>query len=140
MHPFIYNNKIRKADVVVVPKSEFNLVAHYAVYLGFNQFGEEIMSENKHGYGVRILTTNQFFQENPSYKRLRLFNGNDYQRMQAVNRAISLIGRKYDLINFNCEHYANYVQTNQSVSNQIKWGAGVSALAVLALILFAARN
>lgn len=36
----------------------------------------------------------------------------------------SLKGYKYDFINFNCEHYVNFVSDKKFVSNQVfKWGS-----------------
>ncbi|HUN03960.1 MAG TPA: lecithin retinol acyltransferase family protein, partial [Niabella sp.] len=58
------------------------------------------------------------------------FVGDIFQRNEAIKRAMQLIGKPYDLVNFNCEHYANTVQHNKSYSKQVNIGlvAGLIAL------------
>jgi len=47
----------------------------------------------------------------------------------------SLKGYKYDFINFNCEHYVNFVTDKKLVSNQVfKWGS-IIAIGVLVTYL-----
>lgn len=134
MNTFISKYNILPGDAIISPKSNLNIVEHYVVYLGENQWGNDIYAENKIGYGVRIISHHQFVSENTSFSRIRRFNGNTYQRNLAVERAMSLVGRKYDLTNFNCEHFSNYVQHGDAFSNQVKLVGGIS-LGILALLL-----
>lgn len=47
----------------------------------------------------------------------------------------SLKGYKYDFINFNCEHYVNFVTDKKFVSNQVfKWGS-ILAIGILVTYL-----
>ena len=47
----------------------------------------------------------------------------------------ALKGYKYDFINFNCEHYVNFVTDKKLVSNQVfRWGS-VIAIGVLVTYL-----
>lgn len=50
----------------------------------------------------------------------------------------SLKGYKYDFINFNCEHYVNFVTDKKLVSNQVfKWG---SIIAIGFLVTYLIRK
>ena len=53
---------------------------------------------------------------------------------QAVQRALSLVGQRYDLLNFNCEHAAYYAQTGIAKSPQL----GFATLCVIGLFGFLA--
>jgi len=58
--------------------------------------------------------------------------GSSVEQEQAVQRAMSLIGQRYDLLNFNCEHAAYYAQTGVAKSPQI----GFALLCLLGLLGF----
>ncbi|WP_099367479.1 hypothetical protein [Sphingobacterium sp. 1.A.4] len=75
---------------------------------------------------------NYLFRDGYHLTRIEPFTGNNFQRRLAVNRAISLIGMQCDLVNFNCEHYANAVQYNKPFSKQV--GNGLIATLLLAVI------
>jgi hypothetical protein len=55
------------------------------------------------------------------------------QARVAIFRARELIGTPYDLVNFNCEGYVNYVVTGQATSKQVG-DVGVAALLGLSLV------
>lgn len=57
--------------------------------------------------------------------------GSWVEQQYVVQRAYSLIEKKYDLLNFNCEHAAYYAQTGMAKSPQL----GFAILAGLALLL-----
>jgi len=82
-----------------------------------------------------VITAEQFFRENPEVTRVKRFQGNNYERKLAIERALKLLGKPYNLINFNCEHFANYVQSGNVKSDQLGWGfvlLGVFVIAALA--------
>jgi hypothetical protein len=133
MNTFIQSNNLKPGDVIVVPKSELNIVDHYVIYLGINEDGLHVFAENNNIYGVRFISYDQFYQENRTYKRIRRFVGSDYERNLAVNRAISLYGKPYHLTQFNCEDYANYVQYQKATSRQTNIGLGIAVLSIFAL-------
>lgn len=112
-------------DRVILPKSEFRLVQHHAIY-----DGEGFFYENKAGVGVVCTPIAQFFQNVNEITAIRRFNGTEYQRYQAIQRAQSLLGRRYSLTEFNCEHYADYVQYGKARSRQVENVLGGVALAV----------
>ncbi len=134
---FAVQMNLRPADVVVVPITKFNVTAHFAVYRGIDVNGIHWYLENNHVYGVRWIDEGSFIANNPTYKRIQCFQGNDYARTQAINRATSLLGRKYEWHNFNCEHYANFVQFGYYHSKQVNNVDGIVAGAALGLVAIA---
>lgn len=129
----IYNLKnLKPGDRLVLPKSNLGLVQHHAIYVGTDAYGNRQYIENYIGKGVQRVDENYLFRDGYHLTRIEPFIGNAFQRRLAVNRAVSLIGTQYDLVNFNCEHYANAVQYNKPFSNQV--GNGILATLLLAVI------
>jgi hypothetical protein len=126
---------LKPGDKIVVPKSWMQVIQHHVIYLGQNHLGVHLIAENAVGLYVRVITVDQFFQENPQVTRIDQFAGNNVQRRHAVERALKMVGQPYDLINFNCEHFANYVQKGVLKSDQMGWG--ILLLGVLAIAAFA---
>lgn len=112
---------LKPGDKIVIPKSWMRVIQHHVVYLGQNHLGVHLIAENAVGLFVRVISVDQFFQENPEVTRIDRFTGDNVQRRIAIERALKKLGQPYDLINFNCEHFANYVQTGSATSNQIGW-------------------
>ncbi len=132
MKNFILINQLKPADRIVVPKSVFGLIQHHAIYLGKDHFGRDIIAENIVGKYVCTTLAEEFFTKNPSVTRIERFTGTGLERRQAVERALTLMGKPYSLIDFNCEHFANEVQTKISFSPQLRFGVG--AIVVVAII------
>lgn len=109
-------------DRIVVPKSNLRLVQHHVIYLGYDDNGIGWFAENKIGVGVQIVSAEVFLRDISEITRIEVFRGTDEQRINAVQNAMALVGTNYDLLQFNCEHYANVVQHQQKVSNQVKTG------------------
>lgn len=129
----IYNLKeLRPGDRLVLPKSDLGLVQHHAIYIGNDAYGNRQYVENYIGKGVQVVNESHLFRDGYHLTRVEPFAGDDYQRQVAVNRAIALIGSRYDLVNFNCEHYANAVQHNKPYSGQV--GNGILATLILTII------
>lgn len=57
-----------------------------------------------------------------------------------VQRALSLVGSKYDLLGFNCEHLVNLAQTGEHKSQQLRNAAGLTALGILAMAVVGSGN
>lgn len=119
---------LKPADRIVVPKSDLRFVQHHAIYLGKDANGTDWIAENKIGKGVQIVTAIEFFNDVIGITRVEPFRGSETERINAVKNAIALIGNKYNLLQFNCEHYANVVQQKQVVSNQVTAGLGLLGL------------
>lgn len=109
------------------------LTKHHGVYLGVDNAGTEWVAENHKFVGVRLVRAQDYFR--PSKKYLVVpFKGGHTAREAAVKRALAKLGAPYNLINFNCEHYASYVQTGRAESKQVGNAIAV-AFATLVLIL-----
>lgn len=128
-----YNLKnLKPGDRLVLPKSDLGFVQHHAIYIGNDAYGKRLYIENYIGKGVQIVSEQHLFRDGYHLTRIEPYLGNNFQRRLAVNRAIELIGTQYDLVNFNCEHYANAVQYNKPFSKQV--GNGIIAALVLTAI------
>lgn len=126
-----YLNTLQPADRLVIPKSGLNLVQHHAIYLGIDNNGNRMYIENAIGKGVQIVSEAYLFRGGYEITRVERFTGNQHQRNAAVQLAMQLIGKQYDLLGFNCEHYANTVQHKKSYSNQVGVGLGLGLFALV---------
>lgn len=120
MNKFINKYHLQPGDEVVLPKSIFNLVQHYAIYIGRNAYGVDEFIENKIGQGVVITPANEFFPADGKLTRINRFKGSPYEREIAIRKAKSFIGKPYNAVVFNCEHFTNHVRTGKARSKQIE--------------------
>ena len=127
----IYLNALRPCDRLVLPKSNLRLIQHHVIYIGKDSQGKRQYIENAMGRGVQLISEAYLFRDGYQVTRIEPFNGTQYQRNIAVKAALQLIGTGYDLINFNCEHYANVVQHNFSHSEQVGTGLAFGLIALL---------
>jgi hypothetical protein len=131
----LQNWNLQPADRIVVPKSDLRWVQHHAIYLGKDDNSIDWIAENKIGKGVQIVTASNFFKDVIEITRIEPFRGTKAEREKAVVDALALQGRDYDLLQFNCEHYANAVQHKKLISNQVNIGLGLGIAGVLLGIL-----
>lgn len=130
---------LKPADRIVVPKSVTRIVQHHAIYLGQNYEGQHLIAENKIGFGVRLIIADDFFKDVIEITRIERFKGSNYERKLAVKKALSKCGVSYDLINYNCQHFANEIQYNLIKSDQVDGlfeGLKVAAGVAIAIGLF----
>lgn len=127
-----YLETLQPADRLVIPKSGLNMVQRHAIYLGKDNIGNRMYIENAIGRGVQVVNESYLFRGGYTLTRVERFTGNQHQRNAAVQFAMQLQGKQYDLLNFNCEHYANTVQHRKTYSKQVENGIALS-LAVLVL-------
>lgn len=136
---FVLANNLQPADAVLLNKKFFGMLDHFAVYLGrHQQTNTPVFAANYTG-GVQILTPIEVndFLEKLVPSKIERFYGSIQQRREAVNRALSMVGKtSYNLIFNNCEHYKNIVQFNKKYSNQVDNAGKATMLAggVTALI------
>lgn len=135
MHQTLQRYNILPGDRIIGPKSNFRIIQHHSIYLGQDFNGIDWIIENKDGHGVRLVTANQHFQQVLEITRIERFVGTGEQRKAAVQRALTAIGKPYNLINYNCEHFANWVQHGVSHSSQVKIGAGIFFLLLLIFLI-----
>lgn len=124
---FVQTNDLRPADTVVVNKPT-RILDHYVIYLGQYSDGHKFIAN--YSQGVRILSDYEIvrFSTVMEPTRVRRFRGSDYERYQAVQRALNYCDSdSYHLILNNCEHYANCVQYGKRYSQQTQlFGAGLT--------------
>ena len=92
---------------------------HSLIYGGINRYRKDFYYENIKGFGVRVITEDQFVRENPMYSQILRFEGTEEERSHSIRRAQIVIGKLHDPILFNCEHYANYVQMGDAYCKRI---------------------
>lgn len=106
-------------DRVVVPITSLGISMHHAIFIG-NYNNQPHFIENKSGYGVRLISARQFFLENPTVSRIEPFEGSNAQRTELLKNAFSKLGGRYDLLLYNCEHFANELQHRKAFSLQVR--------------------
>ena len=131
-------NQLNPADVVVAKKKKGlgRVLNHYIVYVGDGVFIGNLKQ------GVKLLTYSELLELLSDYEPVRIipFNGSDYQRVQAINRANTRIGDRYSLLNFNCEHFANWVQKGKEKSLQVTIVVVLIALGIISYNLLKIDN
>jgi uncharacterized protein YycO len=109
--------QLNPADVIVAKKRNGlgRVLNHYVVYAGNDTFIGNLED------GVKILPKSELSKLLIDYEPISIkpFEGTNYQRNQAVNRAYDRLGQKYNLLSFNCEHFANWVQKGKENSVQV---------------------
>ncbi len=122
---------LQQGDRIVVPKSQWQLVQHHALYLGYDDFGNHYMCENIIGVGVKLTRVEQFFVGVTKVTRIERYSGSNYERKILVQSALSKLGQPYNLINYNCESFVNDVLINKKHSKQVGNVLGLVGLALL---------
>jgi hypothetical protein len=133
----VARNGLKPADVIVVRRAGFAILDHYMVFMGYDQNGNPLFMANMKGRGITYLRAWEIEQWTGDYRidRIRRFEGNHWQRNQALARAKKSYGQSYSLFSQNCEHFANHVQYSEAYSRQSR-NAGWGAAALLAVGLF----
>ncbi|GFD83809.1 hypothetical protein KUL118_66710 [Tenacibaculum sp. KUL118] len=113
----IIKNRLQSGDVIVAKKKSGigRILNHYIVYLGNGEFIGNLSK------GVKIIPSTELMKLLQTYEpvKIRKFLGSEYERYKAKNRAYTKLGHKYSLVNFNCEHFANWVQFGKEKSSQV---------------------
>jgi hypothetical protein len=109
---------------------------HVGVYVGPSWDGRDVVHNDKGG-GV-ILSTLAEFAAGAAIELHKPANSGYHQRQAIAQRAKALIGRKFDLISFNCEHVASLAQSGQSESPQLQ--AACFVLLLLGGLFLATRS
>lgn len=131
MNYYIQYYNLAPGDEIIVPKSNFNIIQHHALYLGFDENKTDWIIHNTAGFGVSLITADEFFKICPHINEIRRFIGTNQERKLLVQRALMKIGKPYDFISYNCEHFISDVKTGKPVSKQVE-----GALIVILLLIF----
>lgn len=132
----IHINTLRIGDLIVRTKGPFS--AHYLVYVGIIN-GVKMVAENQFGKGVQYTTLKNALAGNP-IKRIEPFEGSETERSKVIPKINRLIGKTYDLIAFNCEHFARGISKGKIESKQVRIVGTISILIVLAFALILINN
>ena len=126
--------RLKPGDRVVMPKSALGMVQHHGIYMG-RWSGHHWFIENKEGVGVRLVKADSFFSGVEKITRIiRFIPKTNYRRIDLFNYALTLRGRAYNLVSYNCEHLANQIQYRVVKSTQSDTGVRL-ALFGLGLLL-----
>ena len=120
MNNYIQHYDLTPGDEILVPKSNFNIIQHHALYLGFDENRTDWIIHNTAGVGVSLITADEFFSLCPHITEIRRFSGTNQERKQLVQRALTKIGKPYNLIDYNCQHFTSEVKTGKAVSKQVE--------------------
>jgi hypothetical protein len=121
---------IQQGDKCSVPGT-VSLIKHYGICVGFAQDGQALFVHNV-AEGVVLATEQGFATGRPITIEQRAQPG---QESIVARRALALLGRKYNLLGFNCEHAANLAANGVAESKQVQRGVIASlSLAVLAYL------
>lgn len=112
-------------DIIQVNKFGYQ---HVGVFVGPRGADSRCVVHNCKGNGVVLSHFQDFANGSPVFIHQKA-NGNYFQREEIARKALALLGKKYDLLTFNCEHAANLAQNGKAESPQIK------VLVVLMLVL-----
>lgn len=110
---------LKPGDSIIEPLFRTGLSKHYAIYLGKDSNGNEVVAENHWIKGVNIISARDYFSSVKHIARIERFSGSELERTKALQRAFNLAGKPYDLLNYNCEHFATEVQKGRPRSNQV---------------------
>lgn len=119
MSRYIQKYKLKPDDEIVVPKSVFNFVQHHAIYLGLDRNGNHWIVENKIGGGVQLISADDFFASVSTVNKIIPFSGTNDQRKLFVYKALNSLGKPYNLIQYNCEHFITELKTGKAKSQQL---------------------
>ena len=135
---FVSNYGLKIGDRVVREKGIFS--KHHGIYAGFHN-GRALVAENQSGRGVQYISLSEFLLGNANnLTRIERFKGSEFERQNIIPRINALIGKPYDLVNFNCEHFAELIQTGNIQSRQVRNAVGVTVFALFLGLLFSSDN
>jgi hypothetical protein len=140
MSKYVEQLGLRPGDRIVVPKSEWRLVEHHAIYLGQDNNGRHLIAENKIGIGVRLVSASDFFKDVIEITRVEPFRGSYAERKKVVQRSLARLGLPYHLINYNCQHFANDVLKDRKESEQVNSALFIGAVLVGIGLLYNAER
>jgi hypothetical protein len=92
---------------------------HRGILVGYDEYGRAWVIHNDMGGIVCWVLFEVFAADLPvtiASRRAR----NPYEQRAIVSRAQSLLGWKYDLLNFNCDHLVTYAQDGIATSPQLQ--------------------
>lgn len=102
---------------------------HRGIFVGFDEYGRAWVIHNDMGEIVCWVLFEHFAADLPVTIASRKARSPHEQRA-IVSRAQSLLGWRYDLLNFNCDHLVTYAQDGVATSPQLQGLALAFAVAL----------
>ena len=91
---------------------------HHGIYVGL-EAGRAVVAENQWGFGVRQVSLLEFLRND--YRNLYRIEPLPAGQQTDVHRIIKcFLGKPYNLVTFNCEHFAHLVQYGRARSSQAR--------------------
>lgn len=119
----------------VVERMGFLGTRHKGIFAGWDRGGRGLVVHNAKNEFVKWDFLQNFAAGLPVKISSRVAR-NPYEQRLIVKRAQSLLGRPYQLLSFNCDHFVTYAQTGKAQSSQLQAFAGVAtSVAILAVFL-----
>lgn len=107
---------------------------HHGIYAGISN-GQPIVAENQRGFGVQYVPLSDFLLNDFStLSHIELLS--DAQRADVLPRIEHALGKPYNLVTFNCEHFANLVQYGRARSTQAQTAWGIFLFFISSLLTF----
>ncbi|MET0793699.1 MAG: hypothetical protein ABW061_19420 [Polyangiaceae bacterium] len=110
---------------------------HYGICTGYGTDGEPWFVHNTPEGGVVHTTRKGFAGNHAIYIEQRVAPG---QEATVAARALALVGRKYSLLSFNCEHVANLAANGNAESKQVQGGLAIGAVLSAIVLVVANEN
>lgn len=88
-------------DVLVRNKSALGVVEHLGLFVGNGR-----VIDNHPSRGVSLISVESFLNGEPLL-RIDSYQGSYHSRSLVIQKAYSMLGMKYHLTEFNCEHFVN---------------------------------
>jgi hypothetical protein len=92
---------------------------HRGIFVGFDEYGRAWVIHNDMGGIVCWVLFEHFAADLPVTIASRKARS-PYEQRAIVSRAHSLLGWRYDLLNFNCDHLVTYAQDGVATSPQLQ--------------------
>jgi hypothetical protein len=102
---------------------------HRGIFVGFDEYGRAWVIHNDMGGIVCWVLFEHFAADLPVTIASRKARS-PYEQRAIVSRAQSLLGWRYDLLNFNCDHLVTYAQDGVATSPQLQGLALAFAVAL----------
>jgi hypothetical protein len=91
--------------------------------------------------GVQYITLEEFLLRTRQGKIwIQKFEGTETDRGNIIPQIDALIGTAYNLVNFNCEHFANLIQKKVSISQQVAAAVAGAVIIGIGLLAFGGKR
>src|SRR5437016_695383 len=108
-------------------------IYHYGIYIGSWGHYRECVVHNAKFKQVEIATL-AVFSDGRQVEIAERVARTPWDASEIVDRALSVVGRRYDLLNFNCEHVVSYALKGQAVSPTARAAVAVTVLVGIVLL------